>query len=525
MTSHVIAIDLAKVYKKDSKGKSNYLTTLAWGDDVEVVGISSSEVQVELLGYQKKPDGSLERKRIVGFIKPPAKSELKSKDLVIEKSKSKVLKADFVDVQQGDGAVIETPKGKIILIDGGDNQLFARYLAARYPGTSLEDPRVIDCILVTHGDADHFAGLTEVFKSESHDDPAKSLFIRPLRVFHNGLVKRPSTLKGKRVTDERALGPTKSKGDRTVIVDLHDDLLAVEDTEMNAPFKAWKKALKAYSKRGDMEMRRLAKGSGEAFEFLKEEEIRAEVLGPLETRLQGAVGLEFLGTPRPEAHYGAQPTGPAEFIGKSASHTINGHSVILRLTYGDVSFLYAGDLNEQAEGALLAQHKKGDLNLQADVLKVPHHGSADFSGEFLQAVSPLISVVSSGDESARKEYIHPRATLMASLGQSSRQKAASLVFVTELVAFFQMEGYVRREFHRLDGEDALVKRGKAVVDPKAKAKKSFFAFSRGAFGIVKMRTDGKRLLVWTNSGQLTLKEAYAYEFSLSGVTRSPLRRA
>ena len=44
-----------------------------------------------------------------------------------------MLKVNFVDVQQGDGAVIESPDGKVILIDGGDNQLFARYLAVAVP--------------------------------------------------------------------------------------------------------------------------------------------------------------------------------------------------------------------------------------------------------------------------------------------------------------------------------------------------------------------------------------------------------
>ncbi|HAP78492.1 MAG TPA: competence protein, partial [Acidimicrobiaceae bacterium] len=36
-------------------------------------------------------------------------------------------------------------------------------------------------------------------------------------------------------------------------------------------------------------------------------------------------------------------------------------------------------------------------------------------------------------------YIHPRATLMGALGRYSRA-AEPLVFVTELVAFFQLEG-------------------------------------------------------------------------------------
>ena len=97
------------------------------------------------------------------------------------RSEAGVLRIDFVDVQQGDGSVIETPGGKVVLVDGGDNQLFARYLASRFRRTSASKPKEIDCILVTHGDADHFLGLVEIHDSET--DPGlgapKRLFIRP----------------------------------------------------------------------------------------------------------------------------------------------------------------------------------------------------------------------------------------------------------------------------------------------------------------------------------------------------------
>ncbi len=114
---------------------------------------------------------------------------------------------------------------------------------------------------------------------------------------------------------------------------------------------------------------------------------------------------------------------------------------------------------------------------------MPHHGSADFSGAFVQAVAPIVSVVSSGDENARKEYIHPRATLMGALGKWSRVPEP-LIFVTELVAFFNVEGWSRLS-------DAQEGRRSAASSSR---------FSRTAFGIVKTRTDGKRLLVYTDSG-------------------------
>ena len=51
--------------------------------------------------------------------------------------------------------------------------------------------------------------------------------------------------------------------------------------------------------------------------------------------------------------------------------------------------------------------------------------------------------------------------------------------------------------------------GNLVLNPKAL--KAFFAFQRLAFGAVRIRTDGERLLVYTDSAKATVKEAYAYE--------------
>jgi hypothetical protein len=123
--------------------------------------------------------------------------------------------------------------------------------------------------------------------------------------------------------------------------------------------------------------------------------------------------------------------------------------------------------------------------------------------------------VSSGDESARKEYMHPRATLMSALGRFGRDGAEPVVFVTELVAFFEVVGWVR--------PDAA--KGVNSKPPKGRDK-NFFAFRRTAYGLVRVRTDGSRLLVYTNSGQTRLKEAYAYEVGAAGeVAIADVRKA
>ena len=490
-----VAVDLLDV--QDEAGR--FLTTLTWGDDVEIHSQTRERIELALTRFVQEPDGSIRPQRSVGVVKKPRRgSGLTLADVISERDESRILKVDFVDVQQGDGSLIESPGGKVVLVDGGDNQLFARYLATRYRGTSAAARKEIECILVTHGDADHFAGLTAIHDSERNENARKRVFVHPKRVFHNGLVKRPGT-----VPEASALGATRQVGGKTIVTGLETDLLAVPDAAMNVPFRAWKKALRAYAEHGPIEFRRLAKGDDDAFAFLADEGIRVQVLAPVTTDADGIPGLEFLGVPRRSLQVGHPSVRPAsEFVGKSASHTINGHSIVFRLEYGKWSFLYAGDLNEQAEGTLEEAHDRGEISLRSDVFKVPHHGSADFSPRFFERVSPLVSVVSSGDENARKEYIHPRATLMSALGKHARG-AEPLVFVTELVAFFRVEGWVK---------------------PEGRRRRSFFAFSRSAFGLVRVRTDGERLLVSTNSGQTDLKEAYAYRMEDGHPVADRIRR-
>jgi len=228
-------------------------------------------------------------------------------------------------------------------------------------------------------------------------------------------------------------------------------------------------------------------------------------------KVGGKDALPFLANPPKGPRLGHDSLSLAQtgFTGKSASHTINGHSIVLRLRYGKFHFLFAGDLNDEAERLLTREHNRGDLSLRSEVFKVPHHGSADFSAAFFKAVEPVISVVSSGVENSRKEYIHPRATLMGALGRFSRVDEP-LIFVTELVAFFKMEGWIVQEKHE---KVPISGRAKAV----SKKRGRFFAFSRTAFGLVRVLCDGDRLLVITNSGRTDMKEAYAYRMDDLGI--------
>lgn len=499
-TPSVINVDLADVF--ESPGRKAYLYSLAWGDYVDVLETTKTHLRIATTKYEKKSDGSILPVPIEAYIQPTKSSRMKPSDCVIPRSENQVLKVNFVDAQQGDAAVIESPDGKIILVDGGDNQLFARYLAARFPGTSADQPREIDCILVTHGDADHFAGLTQIHKSEKHSDKRKRLFISPKRVYHNGLVKRPTKDQHKKaIPTKKLLGPTTTVTGATLLTGLVENLLDVPDTEMNRPFRRWKKALTDWNQRRAIEFRRLSFGDHDSFDFFRGDDLDITVLGPIPTTAEGITGLKFLGNPPKGPRIGHESTNldDKEFKGHSVSHTINGHSIVFRLRYGGFSYLFAGDLNDETGRTLARLHQEGAINLCSEVFKVPHHGSADFSGAFLQMISPIVNVISSGDETAKKEYIHPRATMMGALGRYSRIEEP-LIFVTELAAFFNMEGWSR------------------LKDPaKSEERGDFFAFSRTAYGIVKTRTDGRRLLVYTNSGKANMKEAYCFTLTESGL--------
>ncbi len=495
----VLNVDLADVWEE--RGRKKFIRTIAWGDEVTVLKQLSTHLEVGITVFRQKPDGSILPESITGYIEPTKSSGIKVTDLVRPLADNRVMKVNFVDVQQGDGSVIETPDGKVILIDGGDNQMFARYLAGRFRDTSAQNPKNIECIVVTHGDADHFAGLSDILKSETNQVKRKRLFMRPKRVYHNGIVKRPTSMNNKVVPETKQLGATKTVNGQLFITGLEEDLLTVADSEMNEPFQEWKQTLATYNSRSALTFRRLQLGDDQAFGFFNTGDLRMDVLGPMTTDVGGKPALRFLGEPPKGPRIGHDSLNDSDegFTGHSASHTINGHSIVLRLSYGGFSFLFSGDLNDEASRFLAREHNKGTLNLRSEVFKVPHHGSADFSGAFIQSVSPIVSVVSSGDENARKEYIHPRATLMGALGKWSRVPEP-LIFVTELVAFFQTEGP-----SRLQDDKAAKKRG------------PFFGFSRTAYGLVKTRTDGHRLFVYTDSGNVQMKEAYAYQLDSSGV--------
>jgi len=80
----------------------------------------------------------------------------------------------------------------------------------------------------------------------------------------------------------------------------------------------------------------------------------------------------------------------------------NGDSIVLRLSCGSVDVLLTGDANADSEASMLADPS---VVLDADVLKVGHHGSStSTTNAFLDAVTPNDAVISVG---AGNTYGHP----------------------------------------------------------------------------------------------------------------------
>lgn len=87
----------------------------------------------------------------------------------------------------------------------------------------------------------------------------------------------------------------------------------------------------------------------------------------------------------------------------------NNYSVVLKVTYGDTSFLFTGDAEKEAENTMLEMN----YDLKSDLLKAGHHGSNTSSTDaFLDRVKPKYVVISSGLDN---KYGHPDPEIIESL--------------------------------------------------------------------------------------------------------------
>ncbi len=243
-----------------------------------------------------------------------------------------LLRVTFVDVGQGDAALVDLPSGEAMLIDAGGLVGSPLDPGARVLAPLLRARRrsSLSVVVVSHPHPDHFLGLR-------------------------------AALDGVAVGE---LWDTGEVGD--------------EDRETSHP-------LSPFGPSVYRETKALLRARG------------TRVLSPRElcgARHVGGAIVEVL----------APCPGPSE------ERSTNDNSFVLRIRYGERSVLFVGDAERATESDLL-QGARGSL--RSDLLKVGHHGSRSSSSpEFLEAVSPSLSVVSCG---IRNRYGHPHPITLSSL--------------------------------------------------------------------------------------------------------------
>jgi len=102
---------------------------------------------------------------------------------------------------------------------------------------------------------------------------------------------------------------------------------------------------------------------------------------------------------------------PADFLDKKRvgqkGRSTNNNSLVIKVSFGRVSFLFPGDIAAEAEKELV---RLSGADLACDVLLVPHHGSRTSSSRiFLSEVKPDVAVISAG---WKNRFRFPHATVL-----------------------------------------------------------------------------------------------------------------
>ncbi|UUW89156.1 ComEC/Rec2 family competence protein [Pimelobacter simplex] len=138
------------------------------------------------------------------------------------------------------------------------------------------------------------------------------------------------------------------------------------------------------------------------------------------TRRIGAATLQVLHPAAPAAAptRRSSPAGPA---GSASDDTdgsaANDASVVLLVEVAGVRILLTGDLEPTGQ-AELAQRLRGGVDLDIDVLKVPHHGSSHQDRDWLTSLHPEVALISVGADNG---YGHPAPAVVQALQQAGAE--------------------------------------------------------------------------------------------------------
>ncbi len=338
------------------------------------------------------------------------------------------LKIFFVDVGQGDGVIIESPQG-ILIVDGGPNKNLYKFLTHRYKTILKKEGEIkIKALIMSHPDWDHFNGLTHILKDTRFKIES---------IHHNGIIRYAE----KPTTNSTLIGTVITKTisgiKRKVLTDTYDDIsdirkLIAGGKLMSSFQNFW---LAALDKKNNPALETIKRLSSEdnfvpGFDTAGKNSLQIQVLGPVySSKLRTTP--ELITFPDPKNFKN-------RYTSVSLSHTVNGHSIVLKLIYGNHTILLGGDLNIPAEMHLLEHYRSKENIFEVDVAKSCHHGSSDYLVDYLKAVNPHVNVFSSGDN---KSFDHPMADSLGSTAKHTKG-AHPLLFSTELSRAVQRSGKI-----------------------------------------------------------------------------------
>ncbi len=459
-----------KLPLKSDDGKT--LCTLLWGDPLQELAREGSGA-----GERVK----VRARRRTGWLPASAVGD------------TGLLEIYVIDVGQGDGVLMRTPHDDAWhMIDAGIRaaEQMTRKGAANFVRwkfiDDLQRERVaLKNMVVTHPDADHYGGMVDLLAGVLPD--GRKFGIEVERFWHCGVGRfkdgdKLGTVRADTGTTPLPNAGFKVKTDGKFIVELLDG-----KTHFGRPRRAFASDFDGLARlvgKVPKKVSSLSQSDGWLPGYAPAPGAAAiRVLGPVvETLAGGGKGLRWLG---------------------SESVTRNGHSVVLRVDYGQARVLLTGDLNTASQRLLLSVHAAEEFN--ADVSKGCHHGSDDIDLRFVRAMAARATVISSGDN---EDYAHPRPRVMgasARYGRESRdvdgELMPPLLYSTELA--------------RSVGLD-FAEHARTVAEPRidykpAQLEADFDASPTGryrrlsqlpmstdlVYGLVNVRSDGQRILCAT----------------------------
>lgn len=306
------------------------------------------------------------------------------------------LKIFYLDVGQGDGVLMEVGNLRI-LIDAGPATNMHSYLTKwQYTYLLNANQKVhIDYVFISHFDTDHYKGIIKILEDKRFTFGT---------IYHAGILKFAATDN----PYNTGLGNTVENNGIKYLTKVFDNFLTVnEPAKFNRDVTNFMEAVKAAGQQGRItKTKRISAGDVAVSKTIEGFLFKADVLGPFTEKVNNKNAFVYW---------------------TDDGVTINGHSLVLKITFGTRTFLFGGDLNTKSETYLMQKHAPHNP-FEVDVAKSCHHGSSDFTEKFMQLINPYATVISSGDN---ESFSHPRADAIGCAGRYAKGPRP-LVYSTEL---------------------------------------------------------------------------------------------